>query len=59
MVNCEYLSMSNMLQDIKAFYMRINDDGKTVAAMDLLVPKVWNHINHENMKDVTKTSFDI
>ena len=24
----------------KAFYMRRNDDGKTVAAMDLLVPKV-------------------
>ncbi|MDR1619068.1 MAG: asparagine--tRNA ligase [Clostridiales bacterium] len=25
---------------IKAFYMRVNDDGKTVAAMDLLVPGV-------------------
>ena len=25
---------------IKAFYMRGNEDGKTVAAMDLLVPKV-------------------
>ncbi len=25
---------------IKAFYMRDNDDGKTVAAMDVLVPKV-------------------
>jgi len=25
-------------KDIKAFYMRQNDDGKTVAAMDLLVP---------------------
>ena len=25
-------------KDIKAFYMRLNDDGKTVAAMDLLVP---------------------
>ena len=25
---------------IKAFYMRQNDDGRTVAAMDLLVPKV-------------------
>ncbi|HKL24849.1 MAG TPA: asparagine--tRNA ligase [Desulfuromonadales bacterium] len=25
---------------IKAFYMRRNDDGRTVAAMDLLVPKV-------------------
>ena len=27
-------------QDIKAFYMRINEDGKTVAACDLLVPYV-------------------
>ncbi len=26
--------------EIKAFYMRLNDDGKTVAAMDLLVPGV-------------------
>ena len=25
-------------KDIKAFYMRLNDDGKTVAACDLLVP---------------------
>ncbi|CBI37350.3 unnamed protein product, partial [Vitis vinifera] len=27
-------------KDIKAFYMRRNDDGKTVAAMDMLVPRV-------------------
>ncbi|BBD09977.1 asparagine--tRNA ligase [Desulfovibrio ferrophilus] len=27
-------------KDIKAFYMRMNDDGKTVAAMDVLVPRV-------------------
>ncbi len=27
-------------KDIKAFYMRLNDDGKTVAAADLLVPHV-------------------
>ena len=27
-------------KDIKAFYMKQNDDGKTVAAMDLLVPGV-------------------
>ena len=25
---------------LQAFYMRLNDDGKTVAAMDVLVPKV-------------------
>ncbi len=27
-------------KDIKAFYMRLNDDGKTVCGMDLLVPGV-------------------
>ncbi len=27
-------------KDIKAFYMRLNDDGKTVAACDLLVPHI-------------------
>lgn len=27
-------------KEIKSFYMRLNDDGKTVAAMDLLVPGV-------------------
>ena len=27
-------------KDIKAFYMRLNEDGKTVAAMDLLVPGI-------------------
>jgi asparaginyl-tRNA synthetase len=27
-------------QQIKAFYMRLNDDGKTVRAMDVLVPRV-------------------
>ena len=27
-------------KDIKAFYMRMNDDGKTVAAMDLLAPGI-------------------
>ena len=27
-------------EEIKAFYMRLNDDGKTVRAMDVLVPRV-------------------
>lgn len=27
-------------KEIKAFYMRMNDDGKTVAAMDILVPRI-------------------
>ena len=27
-------------EKIKSFYMRVNDDGRTVAAMDVLVPKI-------------------
>jgi asparaginyl-tRNA synthetase len=30
----------NYPKQIKAFYMRINDDGKTVAAMDVLAPGI-------------------
>jgi asparaginyl-tRNA synthetase len=30
----------NYPKEIKPFYMRCNDDGKTVAAMDVLVPRV-------------------
>ena len=32
--------VTNYPKDIKAFYMRLNDDGRTVAAMDVLVPGV-------------------
>ena len=32
--------VSDYPKGIKAFYMRLNDDGKTVRAMDVLVPKV-------------------
>ncbi|NBC22165.1 MAG: asparagine--tRNA ligase, partial [Gammaproteobacteria bacterium] len=32
--------VTNYPKDIKAFYMRRNDDGRTVAAMDVLVPGV-------------------
>jgi len=32
--------VTNYPKDFKAFYMRLNDDGKTVAAMDVLVPRV-------------------
>ena len=27
-------------KEIKAFYMKLNEDGKTVAAMDCLVPGI-------------------
>lgn len=32
--------VTNYPEHIKAFYMRINDDGKTVAAMDVLAPGI-------------------
>ena len=32
--------VTNYPKEIKAFYMRLNDDGKTVAAVDLLVPGI-------------------
>lgn len=32
--------LTNYPKDIKAFYMRQNDDGKTVAAVDMLVPGI-------------------
>ena len=32
--------LTNYPKDIKAFYMRQNDDGKTVAAMDILAPGI-------------------
>ena len=44
-------------KEIKAFYMRLNDDGKTVAAMDMLVPGVGELIGgsqREERLDVLK-----
>jgi asparaginyl-tRNA synthetase len=34
------VTVINYPKDIKAFYMRMNDDGKTVAAMDVLAPGI-------------------
>lgn len=47
----------NYPKGIKAFYMRLNDDQKTVAAMDVLVPKVGELIGgsqREERLDVLK-----
>jgi len=52
-------------RDIKAFYMRLNDDSKTVAAIDVLVPQIGEIIGGsqreerlEQLKDQVKF-FDI
>ena len=34
------VAVVNYPKDIKSFYMHLNDDGKTVAAMDVLVPRI-------------------
>ena len=34
------VAIKNYPKEIKAFYMRMNDDGKTVAAMDILAPGI-------------------
>jgi len=39
-VYCKPTIVYNYPKDIKAFYMRLNDDNKTVAAMDCLVPQI-------------------
>ncbi len=48
-------------KEIKAFYMRLNDDGKTVAAMDMLVPAVGELVGgsqREERLDVLETRMD-
>ncbi|MBR0190136.1 MAG: asparagine--tRNA ligase [Clostridia bacterium] len=45
-------------KEIKAFYMRLNDDGKTVAASDLLVPGIGELVGgsqREEREDVLRT----
>ena len=52
--------VKNYPRDIKAFYMRLNDDEKTVAAMDVLVPGVGEIIGgsqREERLDVLDTRF--
>lgn len=51
----------NYPKEIKAFYMRINEDNKTVAAMDLLVPGVGEIIGgsqREERLDVLEKKMD-
>lgn len=51
----------NYPKDIKAFYMRMNDDGKTVAAMDVLAPGIGEIIGgaqREERLDVLDARLD-
>lgn len=41
----------NYPKEIKAFYMKQNDDGKTVRAMDLLVPRIGELIGGSERED--------
>lgn len=48
-------------KEIKAFYMKLNEDGKTVAAMDCLVPGIGEIIGgsqREDKLDVLKARMD-
>ena len=38
-------------KEIKAFYMKLNDDGKTVAAVDCLVPQIGEIIGGSQRED--------
>lgn len=43
--------VTNYPKDIKAFYMKLNPDGKTVAATDLLVPGIGEIIGGSQRED--------
>jgi len=43
--------VTNYPKEIKAFYMKLNPDGKTVAAMDILVPKIGELIGGSQRED--------
>ena len=42
-------------KEIKAFYMKLNEDGKTVAAMDCLVPGIGEIIGGSQREDDLET----
>jgi hypothetical protein len=44
----------NYPNDIKAFYMRLNDDGRTVAAMDVLTPGIGEIIGGQPARGVAR-----
>ncbi len=53
--------VTNYPKEIKAFYMRLNDDGKTVAAADMLVPGVGELIGgsqREERLDMLEAAYE-
>ena len=49
------LVVVNYPADIKAFYMRLNDDGRTVAAMDVLAPGIGELIGGSQREERLET----
>lgn len=63
---CDHFNAPVMVKDypkdIKAFYMRLNDDDKTVAAVDVLVPQIGEIIGgsqREERLDVLKKQVEL
>jgi asparaginyl-tRNA synthetase len=55
------VTVSDYPKEIKPFYMRVNDDNKTVAAMDLLVPGIGEVIGgsqREERLDILKKNLE-
>lgn len=56
------VTVFNYPREIKPFYMRLNDDGKTVAAMDVLVPGIGEIVGgsqREERLDILDTNFEL
>ncbi|WP_298839345.1 asparagine--tRNA ligase [Clostridium sp.] len=55
------LFVTDYPKEIKSFYMRVNEDGKTVAAMDLLVPGIGEIIGgsqREERQDILEARME-
>ncbi|MBX4264732.1 asparagine--tRNA ligase [Clostridium estertheticum] len=55
------LFVTDYPKEIKSFYMRVNEDGKTVAAMDLLVPGIGEIIGgsqREERQDILESRME-
>jgi asparaginyl-tRNA synthetase len=50
-IACSPVIVTDYPKEIKAFYMKLNDDGKTVRAMDVLVPRLGEIIGGSQRED--------